>query len=116
MSKKLPVDRDRTVKNAVRERYSEAALIRAMKPTQAPACCGSGSGTSDPVYSVLIFCAGYTACSIGSALKIAQHGVEKSRKPRVEVRLAKGGYEAYALLALRNDAGLPQDAVMMRLR
>jgi hypothetical protein len=40
MSKKLPVDRDRTVKNAVRERYSEAALIRAMKPTQAPACCG----------------------------------------------------------------------------
>lgn len=66
-------------------------------------------------YSALIFRAGYTACSIGSALKTAQHGVEKSGEPRVDVRLAKGGYEAYALFALRNDAGFTQDAIMMRL-
>jgi hypothetical protein len=52
----------------------------------------------------------------GSALKITQHGIEKPGKPGVEVRLAEGGNEANALFSLRDDAGLPQDAVMMRLR
>ena len=70
----------------------------------------------NPVYSALIFRAGHTACSIGSALKTVQHGVEKPGEPRIDVRLAKGGYEAHPLFALRDDTGLPQDAIMMRLR
>lgn len=47
--------------------------------------------------------------------KIPQDGVQKSGKPRVEVGLAERGDKAHTFFALRNDARLPQDAIVVRL-
>ena len=77
----------------MRERYSEVAFIGVAE--NAGSCLLLRVEAGNYGYSALIFRAGYTACPIGSALKIAEHGVEKSGEPRVDVRLAKGGYEAY---------------------